>query len=68
MKVIEVPVFEEDGTVKFTMMAGPEEAKTLLQFALNFLSSAGLAQQILISKEESDDETLSYSRRPAQTQ
>ena len=60
MKVIDIPVFEDDGSIKFTMVAGPEEAKTLLQFAVNFLSSAGLAQQFMIQKAEADGEKAPY--------
>lgn len=43
MKVIEVPVYNDDGSVKATMLLSPEETKTLLQFAINFLAASGLA-------------------------
>ena len=46
MKIIEVPVFNEDGSIKFTSVVSPEESQALLQFALNFLAGAGLAAQI----------------------
>lgn len=42
MKIIEVPVLNEDGTVKFTAHLSAEEAQTLLQFAINYSASIGL--------------------------
>lgn len=42
MKIIDVPVFEEDGSIKFTQSISPEEAKALLTFSLNFLTAQGM--------------------------
>jgi hypothetical protein len=36
MKIIEVPVFDDNGGLQYTAVVSPEEAKDLLQFALNF--------------------------------
>lgn len=42
MKILEIPVINEDGSILFTQYVGPEEAKTLLSFALNALAHQGL--------------------------
>ncbi len=42
---IDVPVFNEDGSVKFTQHLSPEEAQHILQFALNFLVTTGFMAQ-----------------------
>lgn len=42
MKVIEVPVFNPDGSVKVTHLVSADEAQVLLQFALNMLTTVGL--------------------------
>jgi hypothetical protein len=42
MKFLEVPVFNEDGSIKVTHLVSPQEAQALLQFSLNFLSMTGL--------------------------
>lgn len=52
MKVIEVPVFNEDGSIKLTQLISPEEAKTLLQFAINFLAATGLATNYAVAKPD----------------
>lgn len=52
MKIIEVPVYQEDGSVKFTQMVTPEEAQVLLQFALNFLVSTGLHTRFMAESQE----------------
>ena len=41
MKIIEVPMLNEDGSVKCTMVYGPEEVQKLLQFATNFFAAIG---------------------------
>ena len=45
MQIIDVPVYNEDGSVQFTQKVSPEEAQHLLAFALNFLAGAGWAMQ-----------------------
>jgi len=47
MKVIEVPVFNDDGSVKLTQLVSPEEAQSLLQFAINFLTASGMLTALL---------------------
>lgn len=46
MQVIEVPVFNEDGSVQTVNKYTPEEAKYLLQFAVNFLMTVGSAAAV----------------------
>lgn len=41
MKIIEVPIFNDDGSVQTTQTYSAEEAKTLLQFAANFMMGIG---------------------------
>lgn len=54
MKVIEVPVYKEDGSIEATMSVSPEEAQSLLQFAVNFMVATGqLAMARAASSEES---------------
>lgn len=43
MQVIEVPVFNEDGTVQIVQKISPDEAQMLLQFALNFNLAMGFS-------------------------
>ncbi len=53
MKIIEVPIFNPDGSVAVTVNISPEESLALLQFALNFLASAGhVAYHSMNKKEE----------------
>lgn len=42
MKIKEVPIYNEDGSVTATLYIKEKEAQVLLEFALNFLSSVGL--------------------------
>jgi len=41
MKIIEVPIFNDDGSVQATQLYSPEEAQRLLQFAVNFMLAVG---------------------------
>lgn len=56
MKIIDVPVFEDDGSVKFTQSVSPEEAKALLTFALNFLAAQGYAAHMLAQQGDEEME------------
>lgn len=56
MKIIDVPVFNEDGTVKFTQVITAEEAQALLQFAINFLASTGMSVQMLVKRTKEAEE------------
>ena len=62
MKVIEVPVFNDDGSIKLTQLISPEEAKTLLQFAINFLTAAGMAGTYMLQDTEDDEEDAETPR------
>lgn len=55
MQVIDVPVFNEDGSVQFTQRVTPNEAQALLQFALNVLTAEGFAQVVANTRQELDD-------------
>lgn len=46
MKIIEVPVFNDDGSLQTVNTYTPEEAKYLLQFAVNFLMTVGSAAAV----------------------
>ena len=54
MKVIEVPVFNDDGSVKLTQLLSPEEAQSLLQFAINFLTASGMLTAFAVSSKKED--------------
>lgn len=56
MKIIDVPIFNEDGSIKFTQQVSPEEAQALLSFAINFLAATGHAAQMMLQAEESNQE------------
>ncbi len=56
MKLIEVPVFNDDGSIKVTHVIGPEEVQALLQFAINFLTATGLQTQMVVVKQDEDKE------------
>lgn len=47
MKIINVPIFNDDGSIQLTQVVSPEEAQALLQFAINFLTAAGMYQRIV---------------------
>ncbi len=44
MKIIDIPIFNQDGSIQFTQQVSPEEAQVLLQFAINFLTQTGVNQ------------------------
>ena len=50
MKIIEVPIYNADGSVQFTQHVTAEEAQALLQFAINFLAASGMAAVMKIDK------------------
>ena len=54
MKVIEVPVFNDDGSVKLTQLLSPGEAQSLLQFAINFLTASGMITAFAVSAKKED--------------
>ena len=60
MKIIEVPIFNDDGSVQVTHTIAPEEAQILLQFALNFLTGTGLSLRQIMqkTKEQQEKSTL----------
>ena len=57
MQVIEVPVFNEDGSVQTVNKYTPEETKYLLQFAVNFMMTLG-SQKALEDLIKPHDEQL----------
>ena len=54
MKIVEVPVFNDDGSIKFTAQVNPEQAQALLQFAYNFLVATGMTVRTLISNQNKE--------------
>jgi hypothetical protein len=56
MQIIEVPIYNEDGSVRVVQKLAAEEAQHLLQFALNFLVSSGLAANYAVQKAEEESE------------
>jgi len=58
MRILEVPLIDKDDNITAIVQLKMEEAQTLLQFALNFLASSGLAVNYAIKDkidEEADD-------------
>ena len=41
--ILEVPIINQDGSIRVVMTLTPEQTHTILQFGLNFLASTGLA-------------------------
>jgi len=58
MKIIEVPIYNSDGSVNVTHQISPEEAQSLLHFAINFLTAAGMAGAINIAKKNNPQAEL----------
>jgi hypothetical protein len=56
MKIIEVPVFNEDGSITAVVHINPQESVNLLQFAVNYLSSTGYAvfNTVKLAQKEAD--------------
>lgn len=52
--MITVPVRNEDGSIKFEYTLSAEQARSLLEFAFNFLIVAGMANAAGISVAVSD--------------
>lgn len=71
MKTIDVPVFNEDGSVQFTQVLSEKEVQVLLQFALNFLVATGINVHTFVQGAQEQDEdnplddTRDYSRLPS---
>ncbi len=55
MKIIEVPIFNEDGSLQFTQYVSPEEAQRLLSFAINFMMAIGNNATIVMPEQEEDN-------------
>ena len=55
MRIIEVPMFNEDGSVKATVVYTPQEVQALLQFATNFLAAAGMTASMMVATKLEDD-------------
>lgn len=59
MKVIEVPIFNDDGSVRVVQVLSAEEVQTILEFACNFLMTAGLAGHFaVINRRNAEEEQL----------
>lgn len=51
---IEVPVFNDDGSLSFTASLSENEVKTILQFGLNMAVAMGIASQMGILTPNGD--------------
>jgi hypothetical protein len=56
MKIIDVPVFNGDGSIQYHQTLSANEVQVLLQFALNFLVAAGISTQQLMKQVEEAEE------------
>lgn len=57
MKIIEVPILNDDGSVQITHVLTAEQTQALLQFALSFLTAAGMSVS-RVSKQDPDQKEL----------
>lgn len=55
MKIEEMPVHNDDGSVRFTVFLDDEQRKVLLGFALNFLVASGLSATYGIMTPDNDE-------------
>lgn len=60
---IEVPVYNEDGSVKFTASLNEGELQAVLQFGLNAAIGSGLAQHLGVCLVDSDLEPPPYNEQ-----
>ena len=58
MQIIDIPVFNQDGSIQYTQRISPEEAKGILQFALNFLVTSGLVANYAVMTPTDDQPDL----------
>lgn len=58
MQFIEIPKLNEDGSVDSVTRFGPEEVKTLLQFAVNFLGSVGATAVMAVGENGQEHRKL----------
>ena len=49
MQIIDVPIFNDDGSIKFTQQLSPEEAQYLLQLAINITMHLGSKMQVVVA-------------------
>jgi len=58
LKVLEVPVLNDDGSVNYTASLSAAEVQTLLQFAINLSASVGLGAHRQYQRERIDAESV----------
>lgn len=58
MKIVDVPIFDEDGNVEFTQTITADEAQLLLQFAINFLTSTGMSVRMLADQQRQQESKI----------
>jgi hypothetical protein len=66
--IIEVPVFNEDGSLNFTAKVSEKEAQMLLQFALNLSVVAGLISVSRHQSDEGEETNLVFPQTPSSVQ
>ena len=56
---IDIPVMNPDGSLKYTQTLDAEQTQVLLQFALNFLVSTGMAAMYGVKEPDTDEQQTS---------
>lgn len=59
---LDIPIMNDDGSVKTTLAVDPAQAQVLLQFALNFLIATGLTAAYNISLPETATEEVNLAQ------
>jgi hypothetical protein len=55
VKIIEIPVFNADGSIHAIVKVSPEESQKLLEFAVNFMMATGHIAMSKAAEAEADD-------------
>lgn len=58
--ILDVPVFNKDGSVKFSATMDEKQVQAILQFGLNFLLSTGLAASYNIDIVDDEQMPLEF--------
>jgi len=61
VKFIEVPKYNDDGSVEALVSVPPEEAQMLLQFAINFMASVGRNTMISVATNEEENTPKTFN-------
>lgn len=63
---LDIPIINDDGSIKTTMVVDAAQAQVLLQFALNFLIATGLtaAYNVVVPDETTEKVNLAQMEIP----